>query len=289
MADASTEAFGRLMVELRPRLHRYCARMVGSAFDGEDVVQEALAKAAEAFAGAGTIERPESWLFRIAHNTALDALRRRRRQAVVQSDADLDGLQDDASAADARVAAAASLSTFMHLPPTQRSAVVLVDVLGHSLAETADILGVTVAAAKAALHRARARLRELAADAAPPRLASAERDLLRLYADRFNARDFDALRALLAEDVRLDLVNRRRIDGRKNVGVYFTRYAERSDWRVWPGIAEGRPAILVSNRAHDPDTIDYVVLLDWADGKIAAIRDFFYAPYVRESLEVRRL
>jgi RNA polymerase sigma-70 factor (ECF subfamily) len=263
--------------------------MVGSAFDGEDVVQEALAKSAEAFAGAGPIERPESWLFRIAHNTALDFLRRRRRHAAMHADADPDAVGDAGAAADARVAAAASLSTFMHLPSTPRSTVVLVDVLGHSLAETADILGVTLATAKAALHRARTRLRELAAENAPPRLASAERDLLRLYADRFNARDFDALRDLLAEDVRLDLVNRRRIDGRKNVGVYFTRYAERSDWRLWPGIAEGRPALLFSNRADGPDAIDYVVLIDWADGKITAIRDFFYAPYVTESLEVRRL
>src|SRR6202165_5252821 len=70
MADGSLEpeALGRLMAELRPRLHRYCARMVGSAFDGEDVVQEALANAVEAYPAAGRIERPESWLFRIAHN-----------------------------------------------------------------------------------------------------------------------------------------------------------------------------------------------------------------------------
>jgi RNA polymerase sigma-70 factor (ECF subfamily) len=60
------------MTALRPRLHRYCARMVGSAIDGEDVVQEALAKAAEAFPTAGTIAQPEAWMFRIAHNAALE-------------------------------------------------------------------------------------------------------------------------------------------------------------------------------------------------------------------------
>src|SRR6266849_5758194 len=104
MADGSlaAEGLGRLMAELRPRLHRYCARMVGSAIDGEDVVQEALAKAAEAFPAAGAIERPESWLFRIAHNAALDALRRRKRQAAVRSDIDLAGLADASAAADAR-------------------------------------------------------------------------------------------------------------------------------------------------------------------------------------------
>src|SRR3954469_10519169 len=90
-----------LISQLRPQLHRYCARMVGSAFDGEDVVQDALAKAAEAFPDAGGIERPENWLFRIAHNTALDALRRRKRQAVVESDIDLTGMADQSAAADA--------------------------------------------------------------------------------------------------------------------------------------------------------------------------------------------
>jgi RNA polymerase sigma-70 factor (ECF subfamily) len=164
MADGSLqhEVLGRLMAELRPRLHRYCARMVGSAFDGEDVVQEALAKAAEALPAAGGIERPESWLFRIAHNAALDALRRRKRQAAVRSDIDLAGLADSSATADARVAAAASLAAFMRPPVAQRSSVVLMDVLGHSLAETAEILGVSIPAVKAALHRARARLKGLA-------------------------------------------------------------------------------------------------------------------------------
>ncbi len=296
MTDGSLEAaglggdFGRLVAELRPRLHRYCARMVGSAFDGEDVVQEALAKAAQTFS-AGGIERPESWLFRIAHNTALDALRRRKRQAVVRSDVGLAEVADDSAAADARVAAASSLSAFLALPPAQRSSVVLVDVLGHSLAETADILGVSVAAVKAAMHRARARLKDLAnaPDDPAPGLAAAERDRLRAYADRFNARDFDALRELLAEDVRLELVNRVRRAGRKDVSVYFTRYDELADWWLSAGLAEGRPALLVGDPADPAGAIGYVVLLDWADGRIEAIRDFRHAAYVMESLAIARL
>ena len=284
------EIFDRLLVELRPRLHRYCARMVGSAFDGEDVVQEALTKAAEAFPTAGPIERPESWLFRIAHNAALDALRRRKRQAAVRSDIELAPFEDASAAADARVAATASLAAFLRLPATQRSSVVLTDVLGHSLAETAEILGISIAAIKAALHRARERLRRLAnaPESMVPRLAAAERDRLRHYADRFNARDFDALRDLLAEDVRLDMVNRRRLNGRKDVSLYFTKYGEISDWRFSPGIAEGRPALLVSDPADVASTIGYVVLLDWVDDRVAAIRDFRLAPYVMETLAVAR-
>ena len=73
----------RLLAALRPKLHRYCARMTGSVIDGEDVLQDALIKAVEAFAAAGPISNPEGWLFRIAHNTALDFLRRRNRQAAL--------------------------------------------------------------------------------------------------------------------------------------------------------------------------------------------------------------
>jgi RNA polymerase sigma-70 factor, ECF subfamily len=293
MAEPSLEleAFGRLAAALRPRLHRYCARMVGSAIDGEDVVQEALAKAAEALPGAGAIEKPESWLFRIAHNAALDALRRRKRQAGARSDIDMAGIADPGAAADARVAAASSLATFLRLPATQRSSVVLMDVLGHSLAETADILGVSVPAVKAALNRGRTRLRQIAASpegAASP-LAAAERERLRAYADRFNARDFDALRDLLAEDVRLDLANRTRLDGRKDVSVYFSHYDSTFDWRLAPGLAEGRAALLISDPADPSAAVRYVVLLDWKDGRIAAIRDFRFATYVMESLEVARL
>jgi RNA polymerase sigma-70 factor (ECF subfamily) len=292
MADGSleAEAFGRLVAELRPRLHRYCARMVGSAFDGEDVVQEALANAAQRFSAASPIERPQSWLFRIAHNAAVDVLRRRKRQAAARSDVDPDDLADASAAADARVAAAASLATFLALPATQRSTVVLIDVLGYSLVETAEILGTTLPAVKAALHRARARLKELTnAPEDLPSLDAAERDRLRAYADRFNARDFDALRGLLAEDVRLDVVNRTRLAGRKDVSAYFGHYDRLFDWRLSAGLAEGRPALLVSNPADPTGTIGYVVLLDWADGGITAIRDFRFAAYVMEGLAISRL
>lgn len=279
----------QLMAELRPSLHRYCARMVGSAFEGEDVVQDALTKAAEAWPAAGVVEHPRSWLFRIAHNTALDALRHRRRQAALTAH-----LEPDAAppGADARVAAAASLAILMQLPAAQRSCVVLVDVLGHSLEETIDILGGTAPGAKAALHRGRAKLRALAALVDPPAavLDAESSRRLRAYADRFNARDFDALRALLAEDVRLDLVNRTRLVGRKDVAIYFTRYEQAAiKWRMAPGLAEGRPAILASDPDDPTSAVRWVILLDWKDGEVAAIRDFHYADYVVDGLALTRL
>jgi RNA polymerase sigma-70 factor (ECF subfamily) len=263
------------LAAMRPALHRYCARMLGSAFDGEDVVQDAYAKAGAALAAGAEVDAPERWLFRIAHNTALDAIRKRRREAFELLDEDAPG----GAPAESRAAATAALSIFLALPPGQRAAVVLADVLGHSGEEVADILDTSLAAVKAALHRGRARLRDIAE--APVRLDPAERARLEAYAARFNAHDWDALRDLLAEDVRLDLVNRARLAGAGNVGVYFTRYAENPVWRLSVGVAEGRPVLV----AHGADgAAAFVVLLDWREGKIAAIRDFHYAGYVMEAL-----
>ena len=289
---ADLEALGRLMAEVRPRLHRYCARIVGSVFDGEDIVQEALAKATEALPSAGSLEKAESWLFTIAHNTALDALRRRKRQAEVPLESESAQLRETAAEAESWIGATASLATLMQLPVLQRSTVVLMDVLEYSLAETVDILGTTLPAVKAALHRGRVRLKALAdaPESAPPALAAEEQARLRSYAERFNARDFDALRQLLAEDVQLDLVNRRQIAGRKDVSIYFTRYSETTEqWKLTPGLAEGRPALLVSNPADTSDTVEYVVLLDWSEGRIRGIRDFYYAKYVTDGLKITKL
>jgi RNA polymerase sigma-70 factor, ECF subfamily len=285
------DEFTRLAAELRPRLHRYCARMVGSAFEGEDVVQEALAHAMEALPMAGKIENPEGWLLRIAHNAALDLLRRRKRSGIANDDEALAGLADQTSEADARVAASTHLRAFLLLPTLQRSSVLLADVLGYSLADIASLLDTSIAAVKAALHRGREKLRDIAArfEDAMPRLAEADRVRLKAYADRFNARDFDALRDLLSEEVRLDLVSRLRVEGRKDVSRYFTRYNENPNWRVTPGFADGRPVLLVSDPTIAAGRVAYVVVIDWAGDEIAAIRDFRYAPYVMDGLTVERL
>src|ERR1700722_4900191 len=168
---ADLAALSRLMAEVRPRLHRYCARMVGSVFDGEDVLQEALMKAAEALPAAGNLEKAESWLFTIAHNAALDALRRRKRQAEVILEDDSPELPTSTPEAESWVAATASLATLMQLPVLQRATVVLADVLEYPLSEVGEILRTTLSAVKAALHRGRMRLKTLAnagASAPPP-------------------------------------------------------------------------------------------------------------------------
>ena len=150
-----------LLVAMRPRLHRYCARMVGSVIDGEDVLQDALIKAVESFA-SGAIDNPRGWLFRIAHNTALDFLRRRNRQQALRSAEEVDMIADPVDPVLSRQIASASLRTFMRLPVAQRSSVILMDVLGCSLSEVCEVMDFSLPAVKAALHRGRTRLRELA-------------------------------------------------------------------------------------------------------------------------------
>lgn len=107
-------ALEAMLSELRPRLHRYCARMAGSVIDGEDIVQETLLKALQALDGSMAVERPEQWLFRIAHNAAQDHLRRRHRERSRITEADMTTIEDPSGSATAgsqrRPACAASCS-----------------------------------------------------------------------------------------------------------------------------------------------------------------------------------
>jgi RNA polymerase sigma-70 factor, ECF subfamily len=258
--------------------------------DGEDVLQDALIKAVEAHASAGLIGNPEGWLFRIAHNTALDFLRRRHRLEALRSDAEMDMIVDQLDTVESRQIAATSLRTFMRLPVAQRSSVILMDVLGCSLKEICEVMDCSLPAAKTFLHRGRAQLRDIAAepdDVPQAQLSDADRARLGAYVAHFNARDFDAIRAMIADDVRLDLVSKTRMRGKAEVSRYFGNYAKVTDWHLVPGLVEGRPAILV----FDPGARDagpkYFMLLGWSAGQVATIRDFRHAPYVIDGADYR--
>jgi RNA polymerase sigma-70 factor, ECF subfamily len=287
---STADDIDRLLVVMRQRLHRYCARMVGSVIDGEDVLQDALIKAVEAFPAAGAVRNPEGWLFRIAHNTALDFLRRRNRQEALRSGLEVDMIADRLDPVLSRQIASMSLRTFMRLPVAQRSSVILMDVLGCSLREICEVMDVSLPAAKAALNRGRMRLREFAnepEDVPQPALSDADRERLSAYVAHFNARDFDAIRAMIADDVRLELVNKTRMSGKAEVSRYFGNYDKISDWRLVPGLVEGRPAILVFDPNAPGAGPKYFMLLNWQADKVAAIRDFRHAPYVIEGAEYR--
>lgn len=284
-------AFDDLVRDIRPQLHRYCAWMTGSVVDGEDIVQDTLARAYYVLPTVTPVGNLSAWLFRIAHNKAVDHLRRRDRWRMEPLD-DLPPLADpDPPLAD-RALTDMALSRLLRLAPMQRSCVFLKDVMGYSLAEISELLDVSVGAVKAALHRGRARLRELAdkSDADVPVQADpAEVERLARYVDRFNARDFDALRAMLADDVRLDLIGRAQRRGATAVGGYFDNYAAQHDWRFGLGFVEGRLAVLATDPGAPSADPVYFVLLDWRDDGIASIRDYRYARHVMRHAEIAAL
>jgi RNA polymerase sigma-70 factor, ECF subfamily len=275
--------FLQLVAELRPELHRYCARMTGSIADGEDVVQDTLARAYYELSALKELPAMRSWLFRIAHNRALDSLKRYDRRMGEPLEAIEDFAIDNEAEADAAIAreqvVQAAMSRFLELAPAQRSCVILKDVLDHSLEEIADLLGLTLPAVKAALHRGRTRLRELAQVSSTPARAQPHSATLLNYAALFNARDWDGVRGLLLEDVKLDVVSMIRRVGRDQVGTYFTNYSRMRDWRLVPAWLDGRE-VLVAFRGGQDAQPAYFIEVTIREGGVAAIRDFFHVPYI---------
>jgi len=285
--------FLTLVAKLRPDLQRYCARMVGSVIDGEDVVQDTLARGYYELSALKEPPALRAWLFRIAHNRALDYLRRYDRRMSEPLDVDTDEFIDWASDPDTLLpreqAVTEGLARFAELAPAQRSCVILKDVLDYSLEEISDSLQISVSAVKAALHRGRARLQVMSAkgsadaEVMPPDISPA----VRRYAALFNARDWDAVRAMLIDDVRLEVVDATSRKGRKEVGVYFHNYDHRTNWYMVPARLDGREGVAVLDSAQGVRAINFVELTVHQD-RIARIRDFHHLPYLTLEAVVQR-
>jgi RNA polymerase sigma factor (sigma-70 family) len=280
--------------ELRPELHRYCARLMGSVFDGEDVVQDTLVRAFAALQELeeqGLQETPplRPWLFRIAHNRALDLLRGRAVRMAEPIEAASD-VVDQASPDPVEMlmrqeAVKTAVSRFAELPTLQRSVIILKDVLDESLIEIAALLDLTVDAVKGHLARGRARLREINAQAGPFVEARPPSAAVARYVALFNERDWNGLRALLADDVKLNQSTYPLRVGRADVGMFFTIYAKFDGVWLAPAWLEGREVIAVFENHADPKP-SYVMWLEWCDGRISFIRDYRYARYVVADAEL---
>lgn len=286
--EESRRQFLALVDDIRPDLHRYCTRMTGSVADGEDVVQDTLARAYYQLPELKELPPLRPWLFRIAHNRAIDHWRRDVHRMAEPIESVLGIADDEAHEPDNALArhqaVRAALSCFLQLAPAQRGCVILKDVLEHSLEEISAELELSVPAVKAALHRGRTLLRQLSeatTHAPTPRAAPAISPALRRYADLFNARDWDGVRAMLADEVRLDLVSRRKAAGRREVEIYYTNYSRQDDWRLVPAWLEGREVLAVM-RAPDATRPGYFMELQWRDGRVSLIRDFRHVAYIAE-------
>jgi RNA polymerase sigma factor (sigma-70 family) len=274
-----------LVEPVRAELHRYCARMTGSVADGEDVVQDTLARAYYELSQLTALPPLRPWLFRIAHNRAIDYRRHEAVRVSESLDAATEIADEPAREPDNMLArnqaVRAAISCFMQLAPAQRGCVILKDVLDHSLDEIALELGLSLPAVKAALHRGRAALRQLPEASGPAASAREISPALMRYASLFNAHDWDGVRGMLADDVRLDLVSRRKAAGRREVGVYFTNYESARDWHLVPAWLDGREVLAVQLDVHRASP-RYFIELGWLDGRVAAIRDFRHVAYIAQ-------
>lgn len=277
---------------MRPRLHRFCARMVGSALDGEDVVQESLAQAFESLPTLNDPSRLESWLFRIAHHKCVDFLRRERRRledTVPYRDEHDVPVPPDASPDDDAPIDEALVALVGDLPPKERASVLLKDVLDYRLDEIAAMIDSTVGGVKAALHRAREKLRAFSsagvrrAGVTSRQLEVEQRRLLEAYADCFNRRDWEALGKLIQVDARLEIVGAATgtmLDVGRN---YTSNYAKLPwEWRLSLARVDGEP-VLVHWRRVDGRWKPVTAARLWCvDGKVARIRDYVHVDYLLE-------
>jgi RNA polymerase sigma-70 factor (TIGR02960 family) len=286
--DGDGQAFGQLVDPYRRELQVYCYRFLGSVQDAEDALQDTLLSAWQGLAGFEGRASVRTWLYRVAASRCLDALRSARRRPPVSlppsgleppeptrlgdvlwlepyPDALLEGLADRAPGPEARYEALESISlafitALQLLPPRQRAALILRDVLGFHAAETARILETSEEAVTSALKRARAALerrRQGSADRqpAPPPGSAAEQQLVERLTRAFEAADVDGIVALLTEDVWLTMPPLPlEYQGRKLAAQFLTATAFRPGWttRLIATRANGQPAFGFYSRDPGP-------------------------------------
>lgn len=270
-----TDDFARDAELFRRELVAYCYRMVGSAHDAEDLVQETYLRAWRSYAGFQGRSSLRSWLYRIATNVCLTEFAKRGRRMLPSG---LGGPAEDpqippelagsevswlepipdaqlySESADPAVIVAsleglrlALVASLQYLPARQRAVLILREVLRFPAVEVAEMLDTTTAAVKSSLQRARARLQQVApvaeeiTEPSHPQL----RELLNQYIAAFENADAVALKRLLCQDVVLEATPLRTwLAGCETCLPYLTRYVLGSpgDWRMVPTKANGQPA-----------------------------------------------
>src|SRR5215470_7435473 len=277
--EARYLAFLETITNLRPSLHRYCARMTGSVMDGEDVVQEALFEAYRKLDKFDDSRPLKPWLFRIAHNRCIDFLRKRGVRVEAETAA------MDSDTVDALEPAGLELGRAVEhlvtsLPPKERACVLLKDVFDYSLEEIAELVDSTVGGVKAALSRGRTKLAASPAPAKTSRSTDPELTrVMQLYVDRLNRRDWDGVRELISVDARLTVADA--FAGRLVDSPYFGNYEKWPvPWKLAVGEVDGEPVIIMLQRGPDTWTPYSVVRLNVTGQSIDRILDYVHCPWV---------
>jgi RNA polymerase sigma-70 factor (ECF subfamily) len=277
--DARYLAFLETITNLRPSLHRYCARMLGSVMDGEDVVQESLFQAYRKLDTFDDTRPLAPWLFRIAHNRCIDFLRRNAIRGEAEAAAATTDPVEPVDIPGPALGQAVE-HLVLALPPKERACVLLKDVFDYTLEEIAELVDSTVGGVKAALNRGRSKLAALPKRSAAARPASANAaELLQLYVERFNQRDWDGLRELIAADARLRVADR--FAGLVSNSPYFHNYERTAGrWRMAIGEVDGEPVILGLRGDVETPTPMSIVRLGLDDQRIVRIADYSHCPWV---------
>jgi RNA polymerase sigma-70 factor (ECF subfamily) len=308
LARTGDEAAFRTLVDpYRRELHVHCYRILGSFHDADDVLQETLLAAWSALADFEGRSSLRTWLYRIATNRCLNAVRdagRRPRPAPVPPfdppeptrrsevtwlqpypDALLDGRLASDAGPESRWSAReaielAFIEALQHLPARQTAVVVLREVLGFPTADVAAMLGTTPVAVKAALQRARATLHGRdPVGPATPASSAVEQEVSRRFAEAFAADDIDGVVALLTDDAWLAMPPApHQYQGRAAIAAFLeasVAWRPGRRFRLVPTRANGQPAYGCYLTQHDGDAqAAGVLVLTVAGEQISAITRF---------------